>query len=406
MLDISLQSKITFLESIDYFQSFSKNELTIIATMLQDTFYKKGEVIFNENDTGDQLFFVFSGKLLLKIRNRSTNRFLPGDIFGEIAIIDKQIRSGSVIAIEDSVLLRVEGEELLRENTLSDKTKLQIYRELSRRVINYLFAKNDQLEKVIDKLIDQIDKRKKAEKELRIAKDRAEEINRLKSIFLSNISHELRAPMSGILGFIQMLKLELVEAEQIEMADKIEHSGKRLANTLHALLDLSLLETDSFPISITKINITEHVQSVVAKYKNQIASKDLNIEVTGLDEEIEIEGDSRIISQILGHLMDNAVKFTDKGYIKISVSFEDYFVVTFEDSGIGIAKENQTLIFDEFKQVSEGLQRAYEGSGLGLTITKKMVELMDGNISLRSEPEKGSVFKVSLPIEYDSDRQE
>ena len=240
---------------------------------------------------------------------------------------------------------------------------------------------------------------KKAEDDLIKAKEKAEEMNRLKSNFLANMSHELRTPMIGIMGFSDTLMQELENPEQIEMASTIHSSGKRLLNTLNLLLDLSKIETNPDNIKKQKINIGSIVKEISKTYTILAQSKELSFNISILDENISAEIDIRLFTQVIDNLLNNAFKFTNKGGITIQVNSEivdeiSWVVIKVIDSGIGIPKNSLQIIFEEFRQVSEGFNRTYEGTGLGLTVTKKFVELMDGIISVESEIEVGSTFIV------------
>lgn len=248
-----------------------------------------------------------------------------------------------------------------------------------------------------------ITSKKEMELELKRALDSAEEASKLKSTLLSNMSHELRTPLTGIIGFASLLREEVDEQDHVEIVDKILKSGKRLLVTLNSVLNLSEIESGSFPINITEFNIATYTKYFLTNYDRTAAEKNLTFDIEVLDEEINALCDENLFKQILMHIVDNALKFTPKGGIKIVVtsSIDRYnnlhAVVKVIDTGIGITKDDQYKIFKEFRQLSEGIRRNFEGSGLGLSVAKKMVKLMKGDISVESELGKGSTFSIVLP---------
>jgi len=245
--------------------------------------------------------------------------------------------------------------------------------------------------------------RTRAKEELIKAKDKAEEMNRLKTSFLANMSHELRTPMVGILGYTEILKKEISDPELREMSGEIFNSANRLLETLNLILDLSKIEANKSEIKATEINVGNVTVSQVKCFEEIARKKNLYLKTIMVDEQVHSILDERIFRQVINNLVSNAIKFTDKGSITVIVDkkqsgSKEGAVVTVIDSGIGIPQESQQIIFEEFRQVSEGLERIFEGNGLGLSITKRFVELMDGEISVESEIGKGSVFTVSFPL--------
>ena len=253
-------------------------------------------------------------------------------------------------------------------------------------------------------VIRDITERKKFEEELIAAKERAEEMNRLKSSFLANMSHELRTPLVGILGYSEVLSEEIKEPNNLKMVNDIYNSGKRLLETLNSIIDLSRIEANRFEINPSRFNLVDLVKEEINLYKAVAQIKNILLDVRMFHHELMINSDKKIIQNIISNLINNAVKYTSKGSVVISVTIEknakEYAVIKVADTGIGIPKERQALIFDEFRQASEGLNRQYEGTGLGLTITKKYIKLLHGTIYVKSEPGVGSEFFVNIPINH------
>jgi len=251
--------------------------------------------------------------------------------------------------------------------------------------------------------------RKEAEQQLIVAKEKAEEVSKLKSNFLANMSHELRTPMIGILGFAEILRSELGNDSQKEMALTIYTSGNRLLQTLNQLLDLSRIESNKLDLNMTAIKIETFISQHIKLYQSVATNNNLQLEEKISKRNVTALLDERFLIQILDNLINNALKFTKQGKVIVEVDEEihdakNWAVIKVIDTGIGISEENIQIIFDEFRQASEGLGRNYEGTGLGLTITKKSIEIMNGKIEVESKLGVGSTFKVSFPsISYSPD---
>lgn len=243
-------------------------------------------------------------------------------------------------------------------------------------------------------------------KTLEHAKQRAEESDKLKSAFLSNIAHEIRTPMHGILGFADMLKTASLSAEQMqEYISIIEKSSARMLNTITDLIEISRIESGQTEISMSLVNIDGQLESMYAIFKPEAEKKGLHMAVaTNMEfEGSNIRTDREKLDTILTQILKNAVKYTKKGSIEIGYvlngKYIEYFV---KDTGIGIELDKQQAIFGRFTQADNSLSKMYEGAGLGLSITKAYVEMLGGTIWVESEPGKGSTFYFTLPAENDN----
>lgn len=251
-------------------------------------------------------------------------------------------------------------------------------------------------------IAEDITQKKMNQAELIKAKEKAEEGDRLKSAFLANISHEVRTPMNGILGFAELLKTpDLSTDEQHEFIDVIEKSSLRMLNIINDLMDMSKIEAGETTLRIRKTDVNKMLQEIHLFFIPEVNQKNIHFDYhcPVSEKEPDLETDSTKLKQILTNLIRNALKFTSEGaitfgYIKKDSTLEFYV----SDTGTGIEQEQKDLIFERFMQGSLGHTRKYEGAGLGLAISKAYVELLGGSIWLESELNKGSTFRFELPI--------
>lgn len=249
-----------------------------------------------------------------------------------------------------------------------------------------------------------ITEKKKIIEDLIVAKQKAEEMNRIKSYFFATMSHELRTPFVGIQGFAELL-LEMVQTdEEKEFVNGIIASSIRLTDTLNKILSLSKIEFEELDIQITEIKINDFLDEIAKPFKSAAKQKNLEFIINLPDNNLVIKSDEKILTGILNNLLNNAIKYTDKGKIELNASFEkekekDLLKLVVSDTGIGISENHQEQIWLAFRQVSEGLNRTFEGTGLGLTITRKYVESLGGKITLDSKLNIGSTFVIEIPVE-------
>ncbi len=252
-------------------------------------------------------------------------------------------------------------------------------------------------------VIRDISERKHYESELLKSKAKADEMNLLKSNLLANMSHEFRTPLNGIIGFAEILKSELKNKSYIDYSSRILSSGKRLLTTLSSILNLSAFESEVPNINLASENLVLVVDSVVETFNDYALNKELKYEYLPSNKIIIVNIDKMLFEQALTNIIDNAFKFTIKGKITVSIKVEiknntNFAVVSVTDTGIGISEINFDYIFKDFKQVSEGYSRKYEGLGLGLPVAKRMIELIGGRIVFESKVEIGSTFHIYLPL--------
>lgn len=238
-------------------------------------------------------------------------------------------------------------------------------------------------------------------RELEHARDVAEASDRLKSSLLMNISHEFRTPMTAILGFSELIASESFDADAQEQARRISKAGSRLLKTLEDIMEMSQLDAGLVKEKYSLIDISSELARITIPYKNRAISRGITFSFNP-----KTEGWVRVspyfLEKALGHILDNSVKFTPFGSIEVHVDTlikneRQHVLVKIIDTGIGISPAESGAIFEAFRQASEGYGRSYEGIGLGLTIARRMIELMGGAINLTSCPGCGTTVEISFP---------
>lgn len=247
-----------------------------------------------------------------------------------------------------------------------------------------------------------ITEKKNIIEELKKAKEKAEESDRLKTAFLQNISHEIRTPLNGILGFSELLIQDWTSPEdRIEYNDAIQVSGKRLIEIVSNVLDIAFIETGQVILNPVRFRVNSLMQDLYSFYHIQALKKEiaLKYELDYSDEKSEINADSKRIHQIMTNLLNNAIKYTKKGGINFGYKFSKGEITFWvRDTGIGINTSYHEKIFTRFYQADQSSARSYEGAGLGLSISHGLVMAMGGKIWFESEPGQGSVFSFSIPV--------
>ena len=239
-------------------------------------------------------------------------------------------------------------------------------------------------------------------KDLGIAKEKAEDNDRLKSAFLANMSHEIRTPMNGILGFAELLKEpKLEESEQKQFIEVIERSGKRMLNIINDLIDISKIEANQMEIFQSDVDINTQLKDLYEFFTPEAFSKGINLSYhnTPKDKSATIKTDQSKFYAVLTNLIKNSIKHTLEGKISFGYQKKSIFLEFYvKDTGSGIPIEKQKYIFDRFVQAEHTHVRHYEGAGLGLAISKAYVEMLGGMIWINASTEKGTDIRFTLPI--------
>jgi len=240
--------------------------------------------------------------------------------------------------------------------------------------------------------------------DLKDAMEELKELDRLKSMFLASMSHELRTPLNSVIGFTGWLLMGMegdLNEEQRKQLTMIKFSANHLLDLINDILDITKIEAGKVELSIEKFEIVEIVNDVVSSVLPLANDKELGL-MYDIPKGIILNSDKRRVKQILMNLVSNAIKFTDQGNVKIEVKLlnnKDLEVIV-SDSGIGIKKEDMEKLFQPFQQIDMSKSKSHEGTGLGLYLSKKIIDLLHGDISVTSQIGKGSEFKFIFPIKF------
>jgi PAS domain S-box-containing protein len=257
---------------------------------------------------------------------------------------------------------------------------------------------------LIESMID-ITERKRADEEILRAKEQADRANRAKLEFLANMTHEIRTPMNAVLGFAEILKGSLSDERSLDLVKGITTSGRNLLELINDILDLSKIEVGKLEIRSETAELRKICSEIAQIFLPKLEEKGLALKITVNDNvPVCLVFDETRIRQILLNLVGNAVKFTDLGSVTLNASVEGHpqvggtvdLIIEISDTGIGIPEEEQQVIFEAFRQREGQSTRKYGGTGLGLTITRRLIEMMGGSISLRSAVGKGTTFTIAL----------
>jgi len=242
---------------------------------------------------------------------------------------------------------------------------------------------------------------KEAEIDLLIAKEKAEESDRLKTSFLKNISHEIRTPMNSILGFADLLKEQDLSAEYKELyLLNMINSGQRMLNTINDIIDLSRAQSGQISANIEKVNMAEQLYRLQDESISAVKEKGLEYRcpISQDDKDLFFYTDAELLQIVIRKLLWNAFKFTSKGFVEMGYQLKGPFIEFYiKDTGVGVAESQKTFIFEYFRQGNDSMTRNHEGNGLGLTIAKAYVEMLGGTIWVESEEGNGSTFKFTIP---------
>jgi len=242
---------------------------------------------------------------------------------------------------------------------------------------------------------------KKTEIDLIRAKNKAEQADQVKTLFLANMSHEIRTPLNSILGFTELIEQKTRDKlgkEYLSLFDIVQSSGQRLMNTVHKILDISQIEAGTYELNPSSIDLHDLLSTLVNEIEPRATKKQLVIHWTSSLQPAIIMGDVQSISHAVSNLLDNAIKYTDKGTIDITLTEKNnQFHLVIQDTGIGISPEYLKHMYDIFSQESSGYTKKYQGIGLGLALAKRFLDLNNVNIDVESQKGIGTTFTLIFP---------
>ncbi len=295
------------------------------------------------------------------------------------------------------------GEIINDEITVTDKSGVK-------RVFNNVVAPIVNKNEVIGilGLNIEITKQKKIENDLTYAKEKAEESDRLKSAFLANMSHEIRTPMNGIMGFVNLLEaVDLNNSERKLYTDFIKKSSERLLNTINDIIEISKIESGQAILHYSPVNLRRFMNFLYGFFQPEAENKKLKFSLKNECLDLVIKSDESKLQSILTNLLKNALKFTKYGSIEFGCYIsEDRLIFFVKDTGAGIPNDKLKAIFHRFVQADYSTTKPYEGSGLGLSIAREYARMLEGNIRVESEENKGSTFWFEMEYEHVTQEQQ
>jgi signal transduction histidine kinase len=424
----------------------SEEKTNKLISLMKVRKYPAGAQILRQDVSNNKVLFLLKGKFgLYKDDDWFLNLKFAGDIAGEKALGNDPYSSASVVAEKiETVVLTADATEVKKDSELhiaiitAGLESKMVYTALIinelEKVIGELTGTRSELEASNTQLKSEIKRRKQLEntlkdtietlevtqtelkekieylnqtkEELNVAKNAAEAANQAKSDFLASISHEIRSPMQAILGYSSLLKDRTeLSSKQLHYVDTIESGGQHLLHLVNDLLDFSKIEAGKMDLELVDFDLEDLLHKVHQLLSIMAEEKNLTFIYEPPPQTLKfLNGDPNRLRQILLNLINNAIKFTEKGQVSIQVKSEevidDDIVLRFSitDTGPGISKENQEKIFEPFSQADKSIATQFGGTGLGLAITRNLVEIMNGKIWVESQVDQGSTFHFTARL--------
>ncbi len=370
------------------FPGIKPSEIEELIANSQVRSYEPGAVLCRENAVEDRFYMILEGDAeVTKIINNTEARLLKtlgaGDFFGEMALIHNAPRAATVSAKSALTTLELDKKGFDRVLHSSSSIAMAMVSEISNRL-----RSNDQLA---------VDDLRLRASELAEAYQKLAEQDLARREFLSNIAHELRTPLMVASGYLQMLQKGIMVGDQLTVGiDTVARNVQQIVSLVNDILFLQEMEL-VLP-EFQSVDLNEVASAVMEKYKTKAVERDVNLRFAPSLNLPRVSGDAKSLERALMALVDNAIKFSPKGGVVNlgSNALGDQVMIAVEDHGIGIPKENMARIFDRFYHVEKHEDNLFSGIGLGLAITKQVIEQHQGNLTVTSAPGKGSTFTMTL----------
>ncbi|MEL1255028.1 ATP-binding protein [Flavobacterium sp. DGU38] len=323
--------------------------------------------------------------------NFEENKLLKNEI-----AISEQLRKVLRI-IEREIIINSIKNNSLKEKSLKKVNKIVTASAVTGLLLTILFS-------IL--IVSDYSKSQLYKKQLEIANFKTKNLLKSREQLISTVSHDLKTPLSTIVGYSELLGNSDVSTKQSYFIKNIKNSSEYITQLVQDLLDFSQIEAGKITIEKVPFLLPEIIDEVAKSIQTVYTQKNIDL-IINVDEKLntKIVGDPFRLKQILSNIVGNAYKFTEQGFIRISAYVaedNDFFAITIEDSGIGIEKENQKLVFEEFAQANENIEKKYGGTGLGLAICQKIISILGGKLNLESTFGEGSTFKIKLPLLFDT----
>jgi len=329
-------------------------------------------------------------------RKRESLNFEENKLLKNEIAISEQLRKILRI-IEREIIITSIKSNALKEKSLKKVNKIVTASAIFGLVLTLFFS---------FLIVSDYSKSQLYKKQLEIANFKTKNLLKSREQLISTVSHDLKTPLSTIVGYTELLDSSDINTKQSYFIKNIKNSSEYITQLVQDLLDFSQIEAGKITIEKVPFLLPDIIDDVAKNIQTVYKQKNIDL-VISIEEKLQnrIVGDPYRLKQILSNIIGNAFKFTEEGHIKINASLSKttpFFIISVEDSGIGIAKGNQKLVFEEFTQANENIEKKYGGTGLGLSICKKLIAILGGSLHLKSEFGKGSTFTVELPLLFDS----
>jgi len=396
---VEVSSRVVKIEGSIYYQTIGRD---ITDRKHAEETLKESEEKFRKLFEESPFSMVMTGKDYVIMRANLSFCNMIGYQEEELkSLTFKDFTHPAYIEKDELSLLRLVAREIPVYHTEKKYIRKDGSEILGSTTVSIIRNKNDEVQFFLA-MVEDITARKKGERDLILAKEKAEESDRLKTAFLHNVSHEIRTPMNAIIGFSSLInEPDITEAERTHYGEIIFQSSNQLLSVINDIVDIANIESGQVKLNLKVMNLNSSLKSLNEQFMLKGNQQNITLCLTtGLnDDESDIKTDVTKIIQILSNLLNNAFKFTREGKIEFGYVLQGGFIeFTVSDTGIGISPEHIEKIFDRFYQVDAAGSRRFGGTGLGLSICKAYAELMGGRIGVESEPGKGTNFTFSIPF--------